>query len=474
MNTRKKVLLYNPKAVFFDMPLALLSIGSVLDSTKYEVIIIDGRIEKNPIQTIKSHLDNAICFGVTVITGAPIKDGLFISEEVKKLSPDLPIIWGGWHTSLFAKEPIQEHYFIDITVQGQGEATFKELVHHLDNALPLDDIKGITFRKEDNEIKKNFLRPIEDMDAMERINYDLIDVEQYFEKKGKRQFDFISSIGCFYRCTFCADPFVFQRKFSAISPKKMVDDLAYYQEKYQFDDLNFQDETFFTYAKRIEEFAQEIVDRKLKFSWAATMRADQGERLSDEVWLLCKKAGLRRLLIGVESGSQEMMDWLKKDIKLTQVFYCADKCAALSINVIFPFIVGFPNETDTSIVETVKTIKRLRNKSAGFDTPIFYFKPYPGSQITQDVVDEGYKLPETTLEWGDFDYIGSSGPWVSKEKERFFEAFKFYLKVGYGKERGPLFYPLRKISQWRCKNDQFKFPIEKVIIDRLRPEKQLS
>lgn len=473
MKLRKKVILYNPKAVFFDMPLALLAIGTVLDSEKYEVIIIDGRIEEDAIASIKPHLDDAICFGTTIITGAPIKDGLYTCEKIKQLAPDLPIVWGGWHTSLFAKEPIQEHHYIDITVQGQGEATFKELIHHLDKGLPLDDIKGLTFRK-DNEIKKNFPRPIEQMNDMERVNYDLIDVEKYFEKKGKRQFDFISSIGCFYRCTFCADPFVFQRKFSAISPKKMVDDLEYYQQKYQFDDLNFQDETFFTYAKRIHEFAEEIVNRGLKFSWAGTMRADQGERLSDEDWVLAKKSGLRRLLIGVESGSQEMMDWLKKDIKLTQVFYCADKCAELGINVIFPFIVGFPNETDKSIVETVKTIKKLRNKSQGFDTPIFYFKPYPGSQITQDVVAEGYKLPESTLEWGDFDYIGASGPWVSKEKERFFEAFKFYLKVGYGKERSPLFYPLRKISQWRCKNDQFKFPIEKFIIERVRPEKQLS
>ena len=381
------------------MPLALLAIGSVLDPQEYEVIIVDGRIEPHPLKAIQQHLKSAICFGVTVITGAPIKDGLYISEKVKALAPQLPVIWGGWHTSLFAKEPIQEHPFIDITVQGQGEATFKELIHHIARGLPLDDIKGITFRK-GKDVKKNFPRPIVDMDTMDRINYDLIDVERYFEKKGKRQFDFISSIGCFFRCTFCADPFVFQRKFSAISPQKMVDDLEYYQKKYRFNDVNFQDETFFTYTKRIEEFVREILDRNLNFTWAATMRADQGERLPDEVWQLAQKSGLRRLLIGVESGSQEMMDWLKKDIKLTQVFYCAEKCAKMGIDVIFPFIVGFPNETDKSITETVKTVKKLRQKSEGFDTPIFYFKPYPGSQITQDVVTNGYQLPQTTEEWG--------------------------------------------------------------------------
>ena len=236
------------------------------------------------------------------------------------------------------------------------------MIDHLAANKELDQIKGITFRNGD-ESKKNFPRPIVDMDTMPRINYDLINVEAYFEKKGKRQFDFISSIGCFFRCTFCADPFVFQRKFSAISPKKMVDDLEYYQKKYQFDDINFQEETFFTYAKCIQEFVKEILNRNLQFTWAGTMRANQGERLSDEVWLLAKKSGMRRLLIGVESGSQEMMDWLKKDIKITQVFYCADKCANLGIDVIFPFIVGLPNETDTRIRETVKTIKNYALKA---------------------------------------------------------------------------------------------------------------
>jgi len=473
MILKKKILLYNPKAVFFDMPLALLAIGTVLDPKKYEVIIVDGRIDENPMKTLKQHALNAVCFGVTVITGAPIKDALEISEKIKGFAPQLPVIWGGWHTSLFAKEPILEHNCIDITVQGQGESTFKELVSNLDKGLSLKHIKGITYR-DGKDVVKNPPRLIDDMDKMPRVNYDLIDVEEYFKKKGTRQFDFISSIGCFFRCAFCADPFVFKRKFSAISPMKMIDDLEYYYRKYKFDDLNFQDETFFTYAKRIEEFSQELVRRKLNFKWAATMRADQGERLSDDVWLLAKQSGLRRLLIGVESGSQEMMDWLKKDIKLTQVFYCAEKCRDLEIDVIFPFIVGFPNETQESVTATVNVIKQLSSKSEGFQTPIFYFKPYPGSQITQDVVNNGYKLPESTKEWADFDYIGSSGPWVSNEKERFFEAFKFYLKLGYGKKRGVIFYLLRKISQWRCKHDMFRFPIEKVVITSLMPQKQLS
>lgn len=473
MNSRKKIILYNPKTVFFDMPLALLAIGSVIDVEKYEVIIIDARVEENVVELIEQHIHSAICFGVTIITGAPIKDGLYISKKVKELAPDVAVIWGGWHTSLFPEQPIEDHIFIDITVQGQGEETFRELVEHLDKGIPLDDVKGITYRNNE-DVVKNPPRPMAAMDSFDRVNYDLINVEKYFEKKGKRQFDFISSTGCYFRCAFCADPFVYERKFTAIPSAKMGDDLEYYYRKYRFSDLNFQDETFFTYAERIEEFAKELISRKINISWAATMRADQGERLTDNIWKLCKQSGLRRLLIGVESGSQDMMDWMKKDIKLTQVFFCAEKCKELDVSVIFPFIVGFPEETDESVADTVKIIKQLNSQSPNFNTPVFYFKPYPGSTITKEVVNNGYLLPASTEEWGDFDYIGSSGPWVSKEKEKFFEDFKFYLKLGYGGKRGVFFYPLRKMGQLRCKNDQYKFPIEKFIIEKIRTKLPLS
>jgi radical SAM superfamily enzyme YgiQ (UPF0313 family) len=469
MSSRKKIILYNPKTVFFDLPLALLAIGSVIDQKKYEVIIIDARLEENVVELIKQHIHNAICFGVTIITGAPIKDGLYISQKVKELNPEVPVIWGGWHTSLFPTQPIEDHSFIDVTVYGQGEETFKELVDHLVEAIPLDNVKGIAYRNNENVVQ-NPPRPLLAMDSFGRVNYDLINVERYFEKKGKRQFDYISSTGCYFRCAFCADPFVYERNYTAIPAAKMGDDL----QKYKFSDLNFQDETFFTYANRIEEFTKELISRKLNISWAATMRADQGERLTYKIWKLCKKSGLRRLLIGVESGSQEMLDWMKKDIKLSQVFFCAEKCRELDISVIFPFIVGFPAETDESVADTVKVIKNLRSHSPNFDTPIFYFNPYPGSAITEEVVNNGYELPSSTEEWGDFDYIGSSGPWVSREKESFFEAFKFYLKLGYGRKRGLPFYPLRKIGQWRCNNDQYKFPIEKFIIENIRPKQRSS
>lgn len=470
--SRKKVVLFNPHAVFYDMPLALLAIGSALDSEEFEVKIIDARVTPDYESRVLNELKDAVCFGVTVLTGSPIKSAIDLSKKVKGHYPDMPVIWGGWHPSLFPKQPLLDIPEIDVTVQGQGEETFVELVQALDQRKELHSIQGICFRSGDTIIQTPS-RKMVDMNTFQRINYDLIDVEAYFHKKGKRQFDFITSIGCFFRCAFCADPFVYQRRFSSYTPERMADDIEYFYHKYKFTDLNFQDETFFTYPKNIAAFAQEIIKREINISWASTMRADQGVRMTEEQWMVAKKSGLRRLLIGVESGSQEMMDWLKKDIKTESVISCAEKCKKYGIQAIFPFIVGFPNESEESTETTIQFIQKLKSIDPHFQIQIFYFKPYPGSEITSVEVTKGYKLPESTLAWADFDYVGSKGPWVSIEKFRFFENYKFYNKLAYTQKSG-LLYPLSRIARWRCSKKNFRFPVEKKMANLLLPAKQLS
>jgi radical SAM superfamily enzyme YgiQ (UPF0313 family) len=304
-------------------------------------------------------------------------------------------------------------------------------------------------------------------------NYDLIPVERYFALKRQRQFDYIASAGCHFRCAFCADPFVYKRKWAGLSPERMGDELEAHWRRYRFDEVSFQDETFFTYRDRVVQIAEEFLRRELRFGWTATMRADQGFRLSDEDMATCVRSGLKRVMVGVESGSQEMMDWLAKDITVEQVLVSAEKCARHGVGVIFPFIVGFPGETDGSIAATMEMVKRLRAMSPRFETPIFYFKPYPGSRITDEVVKQGYKLPQTLEEWADFDFVGSSGPWVSAERERLIERFKFYNRFAWGPETA-LRRPMQWLARWRCRRDFYALPVEKAIVERLRPLPRLS
>lgn len=465
MDKRKKIILYNPKADFFTMPLALLAIGSVIDPEKYEVVIVDGRLVADAERVISAQIQQALCFATTVITGSPITDALDISQKVKSLRPEIPVIWGGWHASLFPEQILADSPFVDITVRGQGEVTFKELVNSLDNNLPLSGVRGICFRM-NHSVIKNTPRPMVDIETLPPINYGLIDVDTYFQKKAKRQFDYVSSVGCRFRCSFCADPSVFGRKFSAKSSGKMAAEIEFFHQQYQFTDLNFQDETFFTQPKRVEGFAREIIDRNIKISWAATMRADQGARIPVETWHLLKRSGLRQLLIGVESGSQSMMDHLQKDILLEQVFTCAAKCKEFNISVNFPFIVGFPGESNQSVLDTIEIIKRLRKYSVHFQTPLFFFQPYPGSKITNELVVAGVSLPVSTCEWGEF-HFGRSYEWVPAKKKQFFKAFMFYLNMAYGEKRFILL-PFRLFARWRCRYNRYELPLGMRLFDFVR------
>ena len=470
---RAKIVLYNPQAVFFTMPLALLAIGSELDPERYEIIIVDGRLEPDPEQAVLSQLDGAVCLGVTVLTGAPIADALRISRVAKQARPDLPVVWGGWHPSMFGRECLAEAS-VDVTVRGQGEETFAEIVQRLEAGRSLEGCRGCTVRLADGTICENPPRPLAAVDNFRAHDYGLIAVERYFGLKGKRQLDYISSQGCAFRCAFCSDPFVYGRKWVGLEPTRMALRLKELWDRYRFTDVNFQDETFFTRARRVQALADHIVESGMKITWAATMRADQGVRLPEEVWARCKQSGLRRLLVGVESGSDEMLKRIRKDIRIEQVFHTAERMLRYRIAGHFPFIVGFPDESDASIQATLDCAKRLRSLSPDFLTPIYYFKPYPGSELVIEAVARGFRLPETLEDWSTFDYVaGMPGPWVSPEKYRLIERFKFFHELACKRaSRGMR--QLQRLARYRCHRDEYRWPVEMLLSRWVLPAERLS
>ncbi len=316
-------------------------------------------------------------------------------------------------------------------------------------------------------------RALKDLNTFRPHDYSLIDVERYFELKGKRQLDYISSQGCAFRCAFCADPFVYNRKWLKLDPERMGEEIETLWHRYRFDDLSFQDETFFSNAPRVLAIAEEFIRRRLPITWAATMRADQCWRLSDDIFAKCKASGLRRVIIGVESGSQEMMDRIQKDIKLEQVFFAAERCKTYDVAVNFPFIVGFPGESDDNVRATLDVAKRLRAMSPKFSTPIFYFKPYPGTSITHEAVKDGFVLPSSLDDWAAFDFVGSIGPWVSPRKYRMIESFKYYQDRAWDEGKG-WSRPLQKLARWRLRNDVYRMPLEEVVSHWFYPPEALS
>src|SRR5687768_10137782 len=139
---RRKVVLYNPRTVFWTMPLALVAIGSALDRTRFEVVVVDGRLHDDPVAAVLAHVDRrTVCVGVTVLTGAPITDALDVTRALQARHPRVPLVWGGWHPSLFPEQCLRDAG-VQAVVIAQGEATFAELVDRLVAGESLDGVAG--------------------------------------------------------------------------------------------------------------------------------------------------------------------------------------------------------------------------------------------------------------------------------------------------------------------------------------------
>ena len=246
--SRKKIVLYNPRAVFFTLPLALIAVGSALDRTRFEVEIVDGRLESR--ETLLRALEGALCLGVTVLTGSPLQDALDVSRAVRNRFPDLPIIWGGWHPSLFPEMCAAEPS-VTAVVSGQGEETFADIVEHLAAGGEIGDVPGTAVSNPAGEVTINFPRLLRDINQLPAHDYGLVPVERYFALKGERQLDYISSQGCRFRCNFCADPAVYDRGWYGYHPQRMINEITALWERYRFTDLSFQDETYFTHKRRV-------------------------------------------------------------------------------------------------------------------------------------------------------------------------------------------------------------------------------
>ncbi len=117
---------------------------------------------------------------------------------------------------------------------------------------------------------------------------------------------------------------------------------------------------------------------------------------------------------------------------------------------------------------------RLRAISPDFEVALFYFRPYPGNPIADELLRDGYVFPDTLEAWADFDYIGGREAWVTPEQWQRVERFKFYQRYAFGRARHPWRWPLQLASRWRVDRHFYAFPFEKAIVDRLRPRPKLS
>src|SRR5262245_54216150 len=215
------------------MPLALAAVASALDRRRYAPVIVDGRLETDPVGRLVAECADALALGVTALTGAPLGDALAVTRRVKQALPALPVVWGGWHPSLFASECVREETAIDAVVVGQGEDTFAEILDRLEAGASLDGLAGAATRRADGTVAPAPPSPLRDLNARPAHDYDLLAVERYCAKKRRRQLDYVSSQGCRFRCAFCADPGAYARAWTSLAPERVGDEAAFLHRRHR-------------------------------------------------------------------------------------------------------------------------------------------------------------------------------------------------------------------------------------------------
>lgn len=460
--SRGKVLLYNPRGESHILPLALIHIASMLPD--FDARIIDGRIELTPESTLAELSDDALCLGVTVLTGKPILDAMRASRAAKRRNPRLPVIWGGWHPSLLPEQCLASP-LVDVCVIGQGEETFREVVEKLAAGQPIEAVPGIAFKR-DGVVVKNPPRAFQDVNAFPRADFDLVNMEKYFAYRGARRLDYCSSQGCPFECSFCADPIVYKQRWSGLSATRVVSELVESRLKYRLDQVFFNDDNFFTDLKRAEAIARGLIDESANLQWFGTGRADLLRRLSPEQFALMRQSGCYKVNVGAESGSPEVLERIKKGTLVEEVLESAEKLHKAGIGARFSFIAGFPGEPALSLAQTYRTVKALRKINGAFETPIYFYAPYPGTEMSERMPALGFEAPKRLEDWEQVDLDHAIGPWISEPVRKFVPRYNFYLRHAFEPAQGG---PGKRVARWfaqqRVRFDFYRFDFERRLVD---------
>ncbi|MEN8615504.1 radical SAM protein [Dehalogenimonas sp. THU2] len=266
-----------------------------------------------------------------------------------------------------------------------------ELADHLDGrgSGPIDSIKGLVFKK-DNQIIRNEPRPfIEDLDQLPDPAWHMVDVKQYWA------FALNTSRGCPFKCTFCYNTRFHNGYRADLSVSKIIAQIEHLQKEYGAKSIRFFEDNFTFNRKRLREFCNGIIQRKIKFEWDCEARAD----LSEEEIALMAKAGCTSVGLGVETGSHRMLHFLKKGMHLPQMEKSFWLFVKYKISPRLYILHALPTETIEDFAQTHELMERL-------DFPPYlymHFVPYPGTPLAEYCFNKGLvEAPKSLAEWGEF------------------------------------------------------------------------
>jgi len=378
-------------------PVSLASLGAVLLEEKQNVRILDLRISKYPIKdlnnTIKEFCPNYV--GLTFTTPL-FNEANRIVSHIKKRDKKIKIIAGGAHVSALPYESMKNSEF-DIVVVGEGEETIREIAQN----KKLSKIKGILHR-DNGEIKINKPRELmKDIDNLPFPAWHLFDLSKYktprLSCKNNPVGPLETSRGCVYGCVYCSKC-IFKKRFRTKSVCRVIKEIEY-MLKSGFKEIHIVDDMFSTDLQRAKDICDEIIKRKLKFTWSL-INGIRIDRIDEELLRKLKKAGCYRIAFGVESGDEEILKIINKGITISQIKRAFNLANKVGIETVAFCMLGLPEETIQSMQKTIDLMKEIKPTIS--KTSILL--PLPGTPLFELWDKKGIIL---TKNWEDYSFHAS-------------------------------------------------------------------
>lgn len=401
------ILLYNPRSCThnYRLPLSLLSLGSVLEK-KYDYEIVDGNFLGDPLSVLPGIISskNVDLLGMTVMPGPQLQQAIPLSRGLKRMFPSIKIVWGGYfpsnHTDVCITSP-----YVDYVIRGQGEAAFPAFLDALFSGTGIKNVPNLSYISHELPVH-NASAPLLHPDKLPPLPYRKVDVGRYVSKTylGTRTLSYHSSYGCPFECGFCAVVPIYEARWLAKSAGNMSEDIAKLLSDYGANAIEFHDNNFFTSEKRVYEFSEEILRRGLEFSWWGEGRPDTLLKYSEDTFALLKRAGLKMVFMGAESGDDSSLGRMNKGGTQSGkvILEVVDKFKRHGIVPECSFVFGTPSaDIDAAISREIQFIRKLKRLNSRTEIIIYVYSPIPvqDNGLFNDVHESGFTFPGSLDEW---------------------------------------------------------------------------
>jgi len=375
-------------------PLGLLYLGGILEQDGHEVEVLDYNMENVSREQLKNAMMSSDAVGMTIYT-YDRKSAEDISKTVKELDSDIPLLIGGPHCIFRQKQSLSDYPDADISVTGEGEHVILDLVKYLQGKKKLTDIHGVYYR-DNGSIKTG--KPIQVIDNLDEVPFParhLVEKYEYgdlpFGYHMKKMTATITSRGCPFHCRFCSryGNIIEGFRFRQRSAENVLQEFAEIGEKYS--SINIVDENFLVDKKRAHKIFDEL--NKMGMDIEIGIHGARVDAADKELYQKMKKAGVKYLYFGLESGNQDVLDFYNKKTTLPQIKKAINLSKKMNFITIGNFILGAPIETKEHIERTIKFACSLPLDIAGFG-PLIYIR---GSQLWEEAVESNKISKDVSL-----------------------------------------------------------------------------